>query len=313
MQEIFYTFMDILNEKTIVSYSIVLIFGLLIGSFLNVVIYRLPVMMNLEFLESIKDVTSLSDETITSKMSPEEKNEYNTMMSMKGINLSFPRSRCGACNQKIKMWHNIPVISYLMLRGKCSSCSIHYSPRYLFIELFIGLFWCFSFYQFGLSIEFLIITPVFTALIASLFIDLDHKLLPDSITYASLFAGLFYSTASEMALTTPQYAILGVILGYLGIFIVVKTYEKLRGIGMMMGDGDLKLYAMCGAWIGFYNLSYLILLSTVLGLLQFLLLTPFLKNIKNHELPFGPAILVSLFFFIYFNEYTMNTFGSIFN
>lgn len=301
MAEVFSTFIEFMEAQSVWSYIIILFYGLLVGSFLNVVIYRLPIMMNLEFLEMIKDVTELPDDTITSKMSKEEKKEYDDMMSMKGMSLSFPRSRCGNCGYKIPMWYNIPVISYLMLGGKCKSCKESYSPRYLLVELLIGLFWCASFYLLGATVDFLIITGVATALIASLFIDLEHKLLPDSITFAGMFAGLYYNISSPNAFVTAESAVLGVIVGYLAITGIVKGYEKLRGIGMMMGDGDLKLYAMCGAWVGLYNLTFLILISTIIGLLQFALLLPFVKKMKEYQLPFGPAIIVTFFAFIYFN------------
>lgn len=302
MFEVFFTFIEFMEDQSVWSYIIILFYGLLVGSFLNVVIYRLPIMMNLEFLEMIKDVTELPDDTITSQMSKEEKKEYDDMMSMKGMSLSFPRSRCGNCGYKIPMWHNIPVISYLILGGKCKSCKESYSPIYILVELLIGLFWCISFYLLGATVDFLIITGVATALIASLFIDLEHKLLPDSITFAGMFAGLYYNISSPNAFVTAESAVLGVIFGYLIITGIVKGYEKLRGIGMMMGDGDLKLYAMCGAWVGLYNLTFLVLISTIIGLLQFAILLPFVKKMKEYQLPFGPAIIVTFFAFIYFNS-----------
>lgn len=311
MNEIFLTFIELMESQTIISYVIILFYGLLVGSFLNVVIYRLPIMMNLDYIQSIKDGTELPNDVLTSKMSEEEKKEFYAMEKMKGMNLSFPRSRCGNCGYNIPIWFNIPVISYLMLSGKCKSCSQSYSPRYLLVELLVGLFWCFSFYIFGATIDFLIITLVFTGLIASFFIDLEHKLLPDSITFAGLFAGLYFNITSDNAFVTPESSIMGVIFGYLVITAVVKGYEKIRGIGMMMGDGDLKLYAMCGAWIGLYNLTFLVLLSTIIGLIQFAALLPIIKNMKKFQLPFGPAILITFFIFIYFNDFVLTTLSNL--
>ena len=305
MSEIFTTLMSVMESGSLLSYIIILSYGLLIGSFLNVVIYRLPVMMNLDYIQSIKDGTELPDEVLTSKMSIKEKEDYYKMLEMKGMTLSIPRSRCGSCGYKIPVWHNIPVFSYIFLRGKCNSCKQSYSPRYLLIEALIGLVFCFSFYTFGATTDFLLITGVVTALIASFFIDLDHKLLPDSITFSSLFAGLFYNITSTNGFVTAESSIYGAVFGFLIIYSAVKGYEKLRNIGMMMGDGDLKLYAMCGAWFGLYNLTFIIVLSTLIGLLQFVVLTPFVKNIKEFQLPFGPSILIVFFAFIFFNNYML--------
>ena len=155
MNEIFLTFIELMESQTIISYVIILFYGLLAGSFLNVVIYRLPIMMNLDYIQSIKDGTELPNDVLTSKMSEEEKKEFYAMEKMKGMNLSFPRSRCGNCGYNIPIWFNIPVISYLMLGGKCKSCSQSYSPRYLLVELLVGLFWCFSFYIFWSDNRFL--------------------------------------------------------------------------------------------------------------------------------------------------------------
>jgi len=311
MTEIYSTFIEFMAAKSFFAYAIIIFYGLLIGSFLNVVIYRLPIMMNIDYIQSIKEGTELPDDVLTSKMSESEKKEYYEMQEMKGMSLSVPRSRCGSCGYDIPIWYNIPVISYLMLGGKCKACKQSYSPRYLLVELLIGAVWCFSFHKFGATLDFLLITSVVTGLIASLFIDLEHKLLPDPITFSALFAGLLYNITSENAFVTAEQSILGVIVGFLVISFIVKGYEKLRNIGMMMGDGDLKLYAMCGAWFGLYNLTFLVLISTIIGLLQFLLLLPFVKKLQKHQLPFGPAILVTFFGFIYFNDCVMNTLKSM--
>ncbi len=305
MSDILSLFMEFMNRGDIYSYSIVLIYGLFIGSFLNVVVYRLPIMMDKEYIGMVKELTNLPNETITSKMSEEMKNEYDKIEEMGKINLSFPSSRCGSCYKKIPIWHNIPILSYLFLRGKCHSCKESYSPRYLFIEALIGAFWCLSFYMLGATLDFLIITGTATALIASSAIDLKHRILPPQITIMSLFAGLYYNTTSSNAFATPQDAVLGVILGYILVYGLIKGYEKLRNLDTAMGEGDLKLYAMCGAWIGIDNLPFLFMASALIGIFQFLCLLPFKKNLANYELPFGPAIILSLFVFIYFNENVM--------
>lgn len=302
MSEIFGLFIDYMNSNQFFAYGVVLTYGLLIGSFLNVVIYRLPIMMSNEYLNIVKDITELDDETITSKMTKEEKEEYKEMRRQKDINLAFPESRCGSCGTKIAIWHNIPIISYLMLGGKCASCKTSYSPRYLFIEAFIGLFWCFCYYNLGATLDFLLISSLFTGLIASAAIDMKHRVLPDSITLAGLFMGLYYNTVSPNAFVSSEDAILGALAGYLGTYIFVKGYEKLRGLDIAMGEGDLKLYGMAGAWVGCIDIVFLIVLSTIIGLIQFLVLIPFKKKLNEYQLPFGPAIILSLFMFVFYGN-----------
>lgn len=304
--EYFHLFIEYLNTNKIFAYSIIILYGLFIGSFLNVVIYRLPIMMNNEYIGIIKDVTELPDDILTSKMSKEEKEEFINCVKNKDMNLSFPSSTCGSCNQKIPIWHNIPIISYILLKGKCSKCKQSYSPRYLIVEAFVGIFFGFSYYMLGTTIEFLMITALFTGLIASAFIDLKHRILPDSITFGGLFLGLYYNTISSNNFISPQSSIEGAILGFLAVYIFVKGYEKLRDLDMAMGDGDLKLYALCGAWVGLYDLVFLIVLSTIIGLIQFLILLPFKKKLSEYQLPFGPAIIISLFLFLYFGNPFLN-------
>lgn len=303
MSEFFDLFIEYMNTNQIFGYGVILFYGLLIGSFLNVVIYRLPIMMTNEYLNIVKDITELPDDIITSKMSEEEKKEYLEVRRQKDINIAFPSSTCGKCGSKIKIWNNIPVISYLMLGGKCASCETSYSSRYLFVELLVGLFFCFSFYMLGTSFEFIMLTTLFTGLLASAAIDLEHRILPDSITFGGLFLGLYYNTVSNHAFVSPELAITGSVFGFLGIYSFVKLYEKIRGLTIAMGEGDLKLYAMAGAWVGTYDLVFLIVLSTIIGILQFILLIPFKKKLKEYKLPFGPAIIMSLFIFLYFNDY----------
>lgn len=303
MKEIFSLITENMLLNPVFAYTIVIIYGCLIGSFLNVVIYRLPIMMTLEYLGIIKEITELPDDIITSKMTKEEKKEYNEAMKNKGINLSLPSSRCGACGHKIAIWHNIPVLSYLLLRGKCAYCHKSYSPQYLIIELLVGLFWGYSYYTLGLTLEFIMLTTLFTALIASAAIDLKHRILPDSITFAGLFMGLYYNTVSETPFVNSEEAITGAILGYIVIYGFVKGYEKLRGIDIAMGEGDIKLYAMIGAWIGSYDLIMLVVLSTFIGVLQFIILIPFKKKLKDYQLPFGPAIILSFFLFTYYGDF----------
>lgn len=302
MSDFFSNSLIYMEANPIFAYSIILMYGLFFGSFLNVVIYRLPIMMNNEYLSIIGDITGLSDETITSKMTELEKKEYTEMRAMKDLNLAFPHSRCSSCGKKLSIWQNIPILSYLILRGKCYHCKTSYSPAYLFFELFVGLFWCFSYFTFGLTWDFILIASLFTGLIASAAIDLKYRILPDSITIAGLFMGLYYNTVILDSVVTASGAIEGALAGYLGTYMFVKGYEKIRGLDIAMGEGDLKLYGLCGAWVGITDLVFLIVLSTVIGVLQFIILVPFKNKLSEYQLPFGPAIILSLFIFIFFGN-----------
>jgi leader peptidase (prepilin peptidase)/N-methyltransferase len=302
MSEIYNTFIEQMNGNPYFAYTIILIYGLFVGSFLNVVIYRLPIMMTNDYLNIVKDITELPDDVITSNMSKAEKAEYYEMRKYKDMNLALPASRCGTCGTKIKIWHNIPIISYLLLRGKCASCKTPYSPRYLFIELFIGLFWCYVFSIYGATKEFIMIVGLFTALIASAAIDLKHRVLPDSITLAGMMLGIYYNTIAVNPIVSTSLAIEGAFFGYIGTYVFVKGYEKLRGLDIAMGEGDLKLYGLVGAWIGAYDLIFAIILSTIIGLIQFIAIIPFKKKLKDYQLPFGPAIILSLFIFVFYGN-----------
>ncbi len=304
--DIFAASIEFFEASPIYAYSMVFIYGLLIGSFLNVVIYRLPIMMDNEYVDIIRGVTELPDEVITSKMSKKDKKKYDELRKMEGLNLAFPSSRCGSCGTKIKMWHNIPVISYLLLGGKCASCKTSYSPRYLFVELFVGLLWVYIYSQYGMTLETATYITLFTGLTASAFIDAEHRILPDSITFGGMGLGLLYSIFAVDSAVSVDSAALGMMAGYLGTYTFVKGYEKLRGLDIAMGEGDMKLYGLAGAFVGIENLIYLIVLSTIIGLIQFIILVPFKKKLNEYQLPFGPAIIVSIFIFVMYPEFVAN-------
>lgn len=303
MLDFFTATIEFLEISPIFAYSMVFIYGILIGSFLNVVIYRLPIMMDNEYISIIRGITELPDETLTSKMSKKDKEKYYELRQMEELNLSFPSSRCGACGSKIKIWQNIPIISYLILGGKCGACKKSYSPRYLFVELFVGLLWVYIYNQYGLTLETLTYITLFTGLTASAFIDAEHRVLPDSITFGGMGLGLLFAIFAESHHVSIESAVIGMITGYLGTYVFVKGYEKLRRIDIAMGEGDMKLYALAGAFVGIENLIYLIILSTIIGLLQFILLIPFKKKLKEYQLPFGPAIIVAIFIFVMYPDF----------
>ncbi len=249
------------------------IFGLLVGSFLNVVIFRYPVMMKHQWTEQSRDWLEL--EPLTDLHPP---------------SLSKPASHCGHCKAPIRAWQNIPLISWLMLRGKCASCRATISIRYPFVELLTGILSAVVVYKFGFSLQSgfgLILTWV---LVALSFIDFDHKLLPDDIVIPTLWLGLALSLLPVFANSSD--AIVGAIFGYLVFWVVFQIFLRLTG-KEGMGYGDFKLMALLGAWLGWPYLPQIILVSTILGSIVGITLMVTKKASRELAIPFGPYIALA--------------------
>lgn len=249
------------------------IFGLLVGSFLNVVIFRYPVMMKHQWTEQSREWLEL--EPLTDQHPP---------------TLSKPASHCGQCKAPIRAWQNIPLISWLMLRGKCASCNTTISIRYPLVELLTGVLSAIVVYKFGFSVPSgfgLILTWV---LVALSFIDFDHKLLPDDIVIPTLWLGLGLSLFAVF--TKPSDAILGAIIGYLVFWVVFQIFLRLTG-KEGMGYGDFKLMALMGAWLGWSYLPQIILISTILGSIVGIALMASKKASRELAIPFGPYIALA--------------------
>nr|WP_325063022.1 A24 family peptidase [Nitrincola iocasae] len=257
-----------------------LLLALLVGSFLNVVILRLPVMMEREWQAAIA-----ADSTTTK---PQD-----------NFNLAVPRSRCNHCGHLIRWYENIPVISWLALRGKCSSCSSVISPRYPLIELLSGLLCAFIAWQYGITLTGLALMLLTWALIALTFIDIDHQLLPDSITLPLLWLGLLLN--SFEVFTTLGNAVWGAALGYLALWCVYWAFKLLTG-KEGMGYGDFKLLAALGAWGGAISLPMIILFSSVAGVLLAGGMIALRKHQAANPLPFGPYLAIAGWFAILWGE-----------
>jgi leader peptidase (prepilin peptidase)/N-methyltransferase len=248
-------------------------FGLLVGSFLNVVIFRYPVMMKHQWTVQSRDWLEL--EPLTDQQPP---------------SLSKPASHCSQCKTPIRAWQNIPLISWLLLRGKCASCSNTISSRYPLVELLTGVLSAIVVYKFGFSLQAgfgLILTWV---LVALSFIDFDHKLLPDEIVLPTLWLGLGLSLIPVF--TDPNSAILGAIIGYLVFWIVFQVFLRLTG-KEGMGYGDFKLMALLGAWLGWPYLPQIILISTTLGSIVGIAMMVIKKASGELAIPFGPYIALA--------------------
>ena len=245
------------------------IVGLLVGSFLNVVIYRLPKIMERDWQTQCAALNGLP--------APHQ-DTYN---------LSMPRSACPSCGHRINAAENIPILSYLWLRGKCAGCSTRINPRYPLIEASTGILSALaaSYFGFGLSAVAAII--FIWALIALTFIDFDTQLLPDSITLPLLWAGLFFNLQSTFV--PLQTAVIGAIAGYLSLWAVYWAFKLATG-KEGMGYGDFKLLAAIGAWLGWTMLPLVILLSSAVGAVIGITLIIFAKQGRSVPIPFGPYL-----------------------
>ena len=248
------------------------ILGLLIGSFLNVVIYRIPKMMQRE-----------SDNYVASESGKE-------LPHTDRFNLMVPRSACPHCGHQITAMENIPVVSWLALRGKCSNCKAPISPRYPAIEVLTGVLSALMVWSFGSGAAGLA-TLVFTwLLIAMTFIDFDTQLLPDDLTYPLLWLGLLVNLHGMFV---PLHeAVIGAVAGYLILWSIYWLFKLATG-KEGMGYGDFKLLAALGAWLGWGMLPTIILLSSVVGAVVGISLIVFTKHGRDKPIPFGPYLAVA--------------------
>ena len=264
--------LSILQAYPVATVALVIVIGLLVGSFLNVVIYRLPVMMEREWKSECK--------LILDPDSPDE-------VPAEPFNLAFPNSHCPNCDAPIRAWQNIPVISYVLLRGQCANCKVSISARYPIIEAVTALMSAIIAWQLGASLEMLAALFFTWSLIALTMIDADHKLLPDQITLPLLWAGLLLNSFS---LFVPLYdAVWGAIGGYLSLWSVYWLFKILTGKDGM-GYGDFKLLAALGAWLGWQSLLVIILLSSLVGAIVGSIILLANKQGRNTAIPFGPYL-----------------------
>ncbi len=253
----------------------VTVLGLIIGSFLNVVVHRLPVMMERDWREQCRDF-------VTGGNPPPEPDERYDLVS--------PGSRCPSCGQRIRPLQNIPLLSYLVLRGRCAACGWRIPLRYPVVELLTGVMSLAVAWKFGLSVQTLAVLLFTWSLIALSFIDLDTQLLPDSITLPMLWAGLAFNL---FAVVVPLWdAVVGAICGYGILWIVYQAFRLLTG-KEGMGFGDFKLLAMLGAWAGWQSLPLTILLSSVLGAIVGVSLMVFKGQSREVPIPFGPYLALA--------------------
>ncbi len=255
--------------------------GLCIGSFLNVVIHRTPKMLERGWRDQCAELAG---------QAPAEEPAYN---------LWVPRSQCPACGHPIRAIENFPVISYMMLRGRCAACKAPISSRYPLVETLTGVLSVCAFVRFGATPAALAACVMVWMLIALTFIDFDTQLLPDSLTLPLLWAGLLANVLGAVPSVSLRDAVIGAVAGYFVLWTIYWLFKLIRG-KEGMGYGDFKLLAALGAWLGWQMLLPIVLLSSIVGAAIGMSLVAF-KG-RDHQVPlaFGPYLaiagVISLFF-----------------
>ena len=252
--------------------SAIFMLGLVVGSFLNVVILRLPLMLQRDWKAQCSELLGLAAE-----------------QGAETFNLVTPCSHCPRCRHGIRAWENIPLLSYLLLRGRCAQCGAAISPRYPLIELAAALMAVMAAVRFGVSPAALFAMALGWALLALAVIDLEHQLLPDDITLPFLWLGIALNFFN--VLTDLHASVLGAILGYgalWSVYIVYKLVTSKAG----MGHGDFKLLALLGAWLGWQLLPLIIISASILGAIIGIGMIIFRAHDKDIPIPFGPYLAI---------------------
>jgi len=271
----------LLEQRPALFYTVLVIFSLLIGSFLNVVIHRLPIILQRNWK---RDCLEFLAEKFPGSINTElNANEISTAP----YNLVVPRSACPHCGHPITAWENIPILSYVILKGACRDCGTRISLRYPLVEFISALLAVSVAIKYGFSTQTLFAAMLTWSLIALTFIDYDHQYLPDQITLPFLWLGLLINMNGMF--TDLHSALIGAVAGYLvlwSVFQLFKLITKKEG----MGFGDFKLLAMLGAWLGWQHLPVIILLSSVIGSIVGIGLIVFKQHDKGKPIPFGPYL-----------------------
>lgn len=265
---------NISNLPMSLQLALFIIIGLLVGSFLNVVILRIPKRLQWDWTDQC-----------SKWLKDNPKNDSDRPPS-----IIHKASHCPACNTKIKPWHNVPVFGYLLLKGKCAACKKTISARYASVEIITAIFSAVVIWHFGITIEGIFALILTWTLIVQTGIDIDHQLLLDEISLPIMWLGLILSIVPVFA--SPVDAILGAVFGYLSLWLVFQVFKLATG-KEGMGYGDFKLLAVLGAWLGWQYLPQIILISTLLGSLVGIGLIVTKKLDKDKHIPFGPYLAIA--------------------
>ena len=287
---------ELFLQAPAVFVAVAFAFALVIGSFLNVVIYRLPIMMQREWHEQCKELQEAPAPDL-----PDGR-----------FNLIVPRSRCPSCGTEIKAWQNIPILSYLLLGAKCANCQASISIRYPLIEMFTAATAAVCAWHFGFGWEALMAIGLSCVLVAISLIDVDTQLIPDSIVLPLLWVGLAMSllhplAGAETLFVAPRDAIIGALAGYLILWSVYQLFKLVTG-KEGMGYGDLKLLAALGAWLGWQMLHIIILLSAVVGAIIGIAMIVFRGRDRQLPIPFGPYLAAAGWITMLYGEELWNSY-----
>lgn len=261
---------ELIQQNSTIYIIFASLLGLVFGSFLNMVIHRLPIMMEMDWREQCASLKGIDSSAKATK-----------------YNLITPRSSCPHCKKAISAWHNIPVISFLVLGGRCKECEVSISWRYPAVEIISAFLIGLTTYKFGFSLNTLASSAFILALLTLTFIDLDTHLLPDDITLPLLWLGLLFNLNGGF--TDIQSAVIGAVAGYLilwGVYWLFKLITGKEG----MGYGDFKMLAAIGAWFGWTIIPGVILVSSISGSIIGIGLMVFAKKGRNTAIPFGPYL-----------------------
>ncbi|MGE7992656.1 prepilin peptidase [Pseudomonas sp. NPDC089554] len=261
-----------LSEQPGLFLAGVTMLGLLVGSFLNVLVHRLPIMLERQWQQEAREVLGLP------------------LVLHERFDLCLPASHCPHCQHRIRAWENIPVLSYLALRGRCSACKAAISPRYPLVELACAGFSLVTAWQFGVGPEALLALLLTWGLLALSLIDAEHQLLPDALVLPTLWLGLVLNACGVFVPLAD--ALWGAVVGYLSLWSLYWVFKLVTG-KEGMGYGDFKLLAMIGAWGGWQVLPMTLVLSSVVGAMVGLSLLALRKRAMGATMPFGPYLAIA--------------------
>lgn len=280
--------LNLIENNIYIQYFIIIFFGLFIGSLMNVFIYRLPIMSMYENALMVKNNSVQVSEDINI-----------ILEKFKKFNLFFPESTCPHCGHKIRWFENIPIISYLFLKGSCSKCKSNISIEYPIVEFTNFILWFIAFLKFGFSIQLLILLPLLTCLLLIFMIDLKHKIIFDSNHIFIAFIAIVlidnnYIIGDISSKVISSFIFYFVFLG------LINMYENLRNFeGDIFGRGDIKLLSVIFLYMNFYEFLNLMILTIIFGLIVFLFLKIIKRFNKKEEIPFAPMIVISFLLFLF--------------
>lgn len=302
--------LDVLAASPALFIGACLVLGLLVGSFLNVVIYRVPVMLEREWRAECAELGAANCAPAEEPPAGEPESEPEK------FNLVVPRSTCPACKAPIEAHQNIPILSYVFLKGKCAACGVHISARYPFVEALTGVLTAAVAWKLGFGWPVVAAMVLTWYLIALTFIDIDHQLLPDNMTLPLVWAGAFISLWGPAANGGPipvdlRSSVIGALAGYLSLWTIYHVFKRLTG-KEGMGYGDFKLFAALGAWLGWQMLLPIILIAAAVGAVVGIVVLSLKKQDRQTPISFGPFLAAAGWLMLMFGNELVERYMSLY-